>query len=61
MRNKPFEPASYIDLNIFLGGENSAINLNYLRESKIDRIALVAIYCSPNFSLEKDGIDYLVI
>ena len=61
VRNKPFEPASYIGLNIYLGGENSAINLEYLRENKIDRIALVAIFCNPFFTLEKDGIDYLIV
>ena len=61
VRNKPFEPASHIGLNVFLGGENSAMNLEYLRENKIDRIAQVAIYMDPKFTQEKDGIEYLII
>eukprot|EP00913_Durusdinium_trenchii_P021103 g19831.t1 len=44
-----FEAPDHIVDNIYLGGESSAIDLDWLREHKVDRVLIVAAYCEAHF------------
>mmetsp|Transcript_20647 Transcript_20647/g.23884 ORF Transcript_20647/g.23884 Transcript_20647/m.23884 type:complete len:86 (+) Transcript_20647:94-351(+) len=61
IRKPKFEPADFIFDNIYLGSENSAINLEYLKEKNITHILTVAQHCTTYFDEEKDEIKQLVI
>mmetsp|Transcript_9061 Transcript_9061/g.10255 ORF Transcript_9061/g.10255 Transcript_9061/m.10255 type:complete len:83 (+) Transcript_9061:76-324(+) len=52
IRKPKFAPADFIIDNIFLGGENSAIDLDYLKENNITHILTVAEYCKQYFEQE---------
>ena len=54
-----FKPADHIIDNIYLGGELSAINLEYLQQNNIDRILMAAEFVDSHFSDPKHGIEYL--
>ena len=45
---------------MYLGSENSAIDLEYLRKHNIDRIVIAAMYCDKHFR-DEDGIKYMVL
>ena len=56
-----FEEANHIIDNVFLGPQKSAINLEYLRANKIDRIACVAANTTAYFEDPAHGIEYLML
>ncbi|CAK9025917.1 unnamed protein product [Durusdinium trenchii] len=53
-----FEAPDHIVDNIYLGGESSAIDLDWLREHKVDRVLIVAAYCEAHFP---EDLEYLTI
>lgn len=57
MRRYKFEKADFIIDNIYLGSENAAGDLNYLRQLNIDRVIIAAKLTKPQFEKE---LDYLV-
>ena len=54
----PFEPATFITENIFLGPQNAAKELSYLKENKIGTIVLAGESLKSRFP---NDIDYIYL
>jgi dual specificity phosphatase 12 len=54
-------PADHIIDNVYLGPQGSSINLEYLRQQKIDRVAATAKFVDHPFKNTGDGIEYLAL
>lgn len=57
MRKLKFKEADFVVDNIFIGCENSAINMEYLKNNNIKSIIVAAMMCKCHFP---NDIDYLV-
>ncbi|CDW75026.1 dual specificity catalytic domain containing protein [Stylonychia lemnae] len=61
IRKKKNEEADHICDNLYLGSENSVLDLEYLRRNKIDRIIVAAAFCDKKFNQEEHQIAYLTL
>jgi hypothetical protein len=55
VRRLKFEEADHIIDNVYLGSECSAINYEYLKTNKIDRILITAAFCDKHLE-DKSGL-----
>ena len=58
-RTRVFKPADFIVDNIYLGGEGSTVDADWLRSQKIGRVLTVA--CHMDALKKHEGVQYLAI